>query len=68
MKAMLSLIKAKLYHVNNGRCVPGAHADLRGDVSGLWGDVSDCDLTDAERAAGVDVRLLIAAKKAGGES
>ena len=31
---------------------------LRGDATGLRGDVDKCDITDSERAAGVDVALL----------
>ena len=32
---------------------------LRGDVTGLCGDVDDCEITEAERAAGIDVKDLI---------
>lgn len=32
---------------------------LRGDVTGLRGDVDACELTDDERAAGVDINQLI---------
>ena len=34
---------------------------LTGDVTGLWGDVDDCEITAAERAAGVDVATLVSA-------
>ena len=32
---------------------------LRGNVTGLWGDVDECEITDEERAKGVDVKELI---------
>jgi hypothetical protein len=41
-------------------------SDLRGDVSGLWGnasglrgDVDECKITDEERENGVDIKELI---------
>ena len=38
----------------------GNVSGLRGNVSGLTGDVDAADLTDEERAAGVDVADLLA--------
>ena len=32
---------------------------LRGDVTGLRGDVDDCDLTDSDRKKGVNVTDLV---------
>ena len=37
----------------------GDVSGLRGDVSGLRGDLDDCELTDEEREAGVDVADLV---------
>jgi hypothetical protein len=34
-------------------------ATLTGHVSGLWGHVDACALTDAERTAGVDITTLV---------
>jgi hypothetical protein len=39
----------------------GYVSGLRGDVTGLRGDVNECGLTNADRAAGVDVATLIKA-------
>ena len=36
---------------------------LCGDVSGLRGDVDMCEITDAEREAGVDISYLILGKE-----
>jgi len=76
MKQALTRTALKLYHIVNDECVLGLHAnlsgvvspDLRGDVSGLRGVVSldlrgnidDCDLSDNDRKAGVDVASLVA--------
>ena len=38
----------------------GNVSGIRGDVSGLRGDIDDCDLTPAQRAAGVNVEELCA--------
>ena len=66
MKAMLSYINAQV--------LIGQHPGLRGNCTGLWGDCSGlrgnctglegnldvCELTGAERRAGVDITKLIA--------
>ena len=59
MKAMLSYINAQV--------LIGQHPGLRGNCTGLWGDCTGlrgnldvCELTDAERRAGVDITKLIA--------
>lgn len=78
MKKALESIAAAghCWHFANGKRAEGAHAglrgtlsrDLRGDVSGLRGDVDACEMTDADRETGVDVRTLVAesALKKGG--
>jgi hypothetical protein len=40
------------------RSRPPVDAGLRGDVTGLRGDVSECGLTNADRAAGVNIADL----------
>ena len=42
-----------------GNKLTGYVSGLRGNVSGLRGNVDECELTDGERAAGVDVSVLI---------
>lgn len=56
-----------IWHFANGSKVEGPPADLsgnvsslRGNVSNIWGDIDDCDLTPAQRAAGVNVDELCA--------
>ena len=38
----------------------GYVSGLRGDVSGLRGDIDDCELSQEDRAKGIDATLLIA--------
>lgn len=66
-----------VYHFVDGKRVDGVHSRLRGyvtglsgdvsglsgDVSGLRGDVDSCEITAAEREAGVRVEDLVAAAK-----
>ncbi len=40
--------------------ISGNVSGIRGDVSGISGDIDDCDLTPAQRAAGVNVEELCA--------
>ena len=37
----------------------GNLADVRGDLTGVRGDLDDCELTPEDRAAGVDIQMLI---------
>ena len=37
----------------------GYVSGLRGDVTGLRGDIDDCELSDDERKAGVNIEALI---------
>lgn len=50
----------ELYHYDAaGIRWPGPHAGLRGDCSGISGDLDECDLTAAERDAGVQIADLV---------
>ena len=81
MKKTLTKNKYNLYHVKDGVKIEGVHSGLRGDISdglrgnvtGLSGDVSglrgnvtglsgnldDCEITDEDRKKGIDVNELI---------
>ena len=48
-----------LYHVVNRKQVEGPHSGLRGDCSGLRGDLDECEITDEDRATGVNIEELI---------
>ena len=38
----------------------GNLSDLRGDLSGLWGNLDECEISDEERKAGIDIEKLVA--------
>ena len=52
-----------LYHYNNGNKVMGPHKELRGNVSGLRGDVDECELTEMERYDGIEITELVKVEK-----
>ena len=33
---------------------------MRGDLSGVWGDIDDCELTDEDRKNGINIENLVA--------
>jgi len=60
MKAMLTkAVSPPLYYYRDVVRIKGPHPGLRGNVSGLWGDLDACGITDAEREHGVDVATLV---------
>ena len=59
MKAMLSYINAQVL-TGQHPGLRGNCSGLRGDCSGLRGNLDVCELTGAERRAGVDITKLIA--------
>ena len=60
MKRALKKNNLLIWHYKNGERVSGCHDRLSGDVTGISGDVSDCDLTAMDRETGVKVEDLIA--------
>jgi hypothetical protein len=68
MKAALQRIKSQIWHFDeNDNQINGPHKNIQGNVSGIWGNVSgiqgnidDCEITDAERAAGIEINQLVA--------
>ena len=61
MKPMLTKAapRSLYYYYRNGIRIEGPHPELQGDVTGLQGDLDACEITDAEREAGVDVATLV---------
>ena len=67
MKKKLTKIKTSTYYLVDGERREGVPSGIRGDLSNVWGDLSGvrgdldaCEITAAERAAGVIVSDLIA--------
>jgi len=65
MKPALKKTESQIYYFSEGRRIDGPHDLISGDVSGLSGDIDACELTDEERAAGVDVTKLVMEVKDG---
>ena len=60
MKPMLTkAAQHPLYYYRSGMRIEGPHPGLRGNVTGLWGDLDDCEITDAERENGIAVATLV---------
>ena len=66
MEKKLTRVKTNVYFYENGKKIEGfpprVSGDLsgvRGDLTGVWGSLSDCAITDEERAAGVDINDLV---------
>lgn len=64
--ALTKQIMVGIYHYDGIRRVEGKHVRLRGDVTGLTGDVSglrgdidSCEITQEERAKGLDIATLV---------
>ena len=43
MKKCLKKLELKIYHVVKGEKIDGVHAGVYGDVTGIWGDVTDIE-------------------------
>jgi hypothetical protein len=66
MKKLLQK-NTNLYHIKDGIRIEGVHEnisgnvnDIRGDVSGISGNLDDCEITDEEREKGININDLIA--------
>ena len=59
MKKMLKKKVVCVYHYIDGERIAGCPSGLRGDVSGLSGDVDSCCISEEERQNGIDVSTLV---------
>ena len=59
MKKELTRIESKIYHYQDGKKVDGAPAGVRGDLSGVQGDLDECDIAEKDRAKGIYINDLI---------
>jgi hypothetical protein len=51
--------KNEIYHIENGIKKMGPPTGVRGDLSGVRGDLDTCDITPENREAGINVSDLI---------
>ena len=59
MKKALKRIEYKIWHYQDGKTVGGAPSGVRGDLSGVRGEIDDCEITDEERKRGISIKELI---------
>jgi hypothetical protein len=55
----LERIKPKIYHYVDDVRVEGPPSDVSGDLTGVSGNLDDCEITDTDRARGIDIADLI---------
>ena len=60
MKRVLTRMKNEYYYFVDGERIVGSPDGITGDLSDIRGNLDDCEISEAERAAGVDVSDLIA--------
>ena len=56
-------LRGEIHPDLRGEIHPGLRgnlSDLRGDLSGLWGNLDECEISDEERKAGIDIEKLVA--------
>ena len=59
MKRVLRRMKQEFYYLAGGERIEGFPAGIRGDLSGITGNLSDAEITDEERIKGVNIVDLI---------
>ena len=63
MKKLLKKIENELFYFENGNKILGANKNLRGDCSGLRGDLDLCEISKKERKNGINIIDLIGENK-----
>ena len=64
MKRELTKTTCKIWHIKDGIRREGPPSDESGDLTGVWGNVDDCKITQEDRKAGIHISELIAADAA----
>ena len=50
-----------IFHFVDGKRIEGAPPDVCGNLSGVSGDLDDCEISDDDREKGIDIEDLIKA-------
>ena len=59
MKQNLTKIDNNVYYFKDGLRVSGVHDRISGNVSGISGNLDDCEITAEERKEGININDLI---------
>ena len=68
MLRKLSKSNATTWYYKDGARVPGHPPGVFGDLTGVRGDLDDCEITQEDRKAGIHISELIAADAAESET
>jgi len=58
MKKALKKISSTIYYYEDGKCVDGVPVGISGDLSGISGDLDNCEITEEDRKRGITVEEL----------
>jgi hypothetical protein len=59
MKKMLEKSSTRIWHFIDGVKYESVPSGVRGDLTGVYGDLDYCEITNADRARGIDIADLI---------
>ena len=60
MLRKLSKSNATTWYYKDGAMVPGHPPGVRGNLTGVSGDLDDCKITQSDRYRGIDISELLA--------
>ena len=60
MKKALTRINSEKFYFVDGKKIQGTPERVRGNLSGVRGDIDDCELTDEDRKNGINIENLVA--------
>lgn len=63
MKAVLTKHPCRIWFIENEERKEGAHPNIRGDVSGISGNIDDCEISESDRITGIDINELVIENK-----
>ena len=59
MKRELTKTACKVWHIRDGIRREGPPSDVWGDLTGVRGDLDDCEITQEDRKAGIHISELL---------
>ena len=59
MKKGLKRIEYNSWHFKDGKKIEGAPSDIRGNLTGIRGNLDDCEITQEDRKIGIKIEDLV---------